>query len=231
MNTSKLVVLYDSDSFVAESYKLLRTNLDFKNSKNTNQVMLVTSSGKQEGKSTTISNLAASFAQIQKKVLIIDCDLRQPKIGGIFGINKMKTGLTNLLVDKIPVETGINRIGTLSLHVLTAGSKQVSATELLNSEDFENLIEGCRQEYDLILIDTPPILSFADASIISRVTDGVILVVAAGETKKTMMVEAKKSLDKVGANLLGVIMTKVEFKKNTEYYHYDYKKRKRHFFK
>jgi capsular exopolysaccharide synthesis family protein len=100
----------------------------------------------------------------------------------------------------------------------------------LNSEEFENLIASCRTEYDLILIDSPPILSFADASIISRLADGVLLVIAAGETKKSMMVEAKKNLEKVGANLIGVILTKVEFKKNSEYYHYDYKKRKRHFF-
>lgn len=184
MDMSKLVVLSDEESFVTESYKLLRTNLNFKNSKKSNQVMLVTSSGKQEGKSTTISNLAVVFAQAKKKVLLIDCDLRQPKIGGIFGINKMKTGLTNLLVDKIPLETGVNKIGNFSLSIITAGSKQVSATELLNSEEFEKLIEDCRVEYDLILIDTPPILSFADASIISRVTDGVLLVVASGETKK-----------------------------------------------
>jgi capsular exopolysaccharide synthesis family protein len=227
MNLSKLIVLNDADSFVAESYKLLRTNLDFRNSKKSKQVILITSSGKQEGKSTTISNLAVSFAQAQKKVLLIDCDLRQPKLGVIFGINKMKTGLTNLLVDKIPIDTGVNKIGNYSLDVITAGSKQVSATELLNSEDFENLIADCRTEYDLILIDTPPILSFADASIVSRVADGVLLVVAVGETKKTMMVESKKNLEKVGADLIGVILTKVEFKKNSEYYHYDYKKRKR----
>ncbi|WKY43520.1 CpsD/CapB family tyrosine-protein kinase [Eubacteriaceae bacterium ES2] len=229
MDTSKLVILRDPDSFETESYKLLRTNLNFKNSNHHLQVMLLTSAGKQEGKSTTIANLAITFAQSNQKVLLIDCDLRQPKQAGIFGINKMKTGLTNLMVDQLPHETGVNSIPNLSLDVMTAGSKKVSAAELLNSEDFEEMIKSFRKIYDLILIDTPPVLSFADASIISRVVDGVILVVASGETKKAMVVESKKNLDKVGANLVGVILTKMKFARNPEYYRYDYKKRKRHF--
>lgn len=191
--------------------------------------MLVTSAGKQEGKSTTIANLAIAFAQSNQKVLLIDCDLRQPKQGVIFGINKMKTGLTNLMVDQLPVDTAINGIPNLSLDVMVAGSKKVSAAELLNSEDFEEMIKSFRKIYDLILIDTPPVLSFADASIISKVVDGVVLVVASGETKKAMVVESKKNLDKVGANLVGVILTKMKFNRNPEYYRYDYKKRKRRF--
>lgn len=184
--------------------------------------MLVTSAGKEEGKSTTISNLAVTFAQADKRVLLIDADLRLPHISSIFNINKRKNGLSNLLMDDLPLESLVNKIENLDkLEILPAGNKHVSPTELLNSEAFEVFIKKCREEYDVILIDTPPVLSFADASIISKVVDGVLLVVAANQTKKSTVVEAKKNLDKVGAQVIGVILTKVKFKKNANYYRYN----------
>jgi len=221
MYSLSLITLNDPTSFITESYKLLRTNLNFKNTNNRYQVMLVSSAGKEEGKSTTISNLAVTFAQADKRVLLIDADLRLPQISTIFNINKRKNGLSNLLVDNLALESLVNKIESLEkLEILTAGNKHVSPTELLNSEAFEGLIKQCREDYDIILIDTPPVLSFADASIISKVVDGVLLVVAAHETKKATIIEAKKNLDKVGATVIGVILTKVKFKKNANYYRY-----------
>lgn len=221
MDSLSLITLNDPTSFITESYKLLRTNLNFKNTNNRYQVMLVSSAGKEEGKSTTISNLAVTFAQADKRVLLIDADLRLPQISTIFNINKRKNGLSNLLVDNLALESLVNKIESLEkLEILTAGNKHVSPTELLNSEAFEGLIKQCREAYDIILIDTPPVLSFADASIISKVVDGVLLVVAAHETKKATIIEAKKNLDKVGATVIGVILTKVKFKKNANYYRY-----------
>jgi capsular exopolysaccharide synthesis family protein len=221
MTLSSLVTLSNPKSFATESYKLLRTNLNFKNAKNKYQVMLMTSSGKQEGKTTTISNLAVALAQSDKRVLLIDGDLRMPQIHVIFDINKRQPGLSNMLVDDLPIEVVVNRIPNLEkLEIVIAGNKQVSPTELLNSDSFENLIIKCREEYDFILIDAPPVLSFADASIVSKVVDGVLLVVEAQETKKAMVVEAKKTLDKVGATIIGVVMTKVKYKKNANYYRY-----------
>jgi len=221
MDSVSLITLNDATSFVTESYKLLRTNLNFKNVNNRYQVMLVTSAGKEEGKTTTISNLAITFAQSGKRVLLIDADLRLPRVGGYFDINKRKKGLSNMLVDSLPLDSLINKVEKLELlEVLTAGNKQVSPTELLNSEAFKEIISAAREAYDLILIDTPPVLSFADASIVSQVVDGVLLVVAAQETKKAMVIEAKKNLDKVGANLIGVILTKVKFKRDDNYYRY-----------
>lgn len=221
MDTASLVTLIDSSSFVTESYKLLRTNLNFKNVNNRYQVMLMTSSGKEEGKTTTICNLAVTFAQSGKRVLLIDADLRLPRVDVIFDINKRKKGLSNMLVDTLPLDSLVNKKDNLdNLDVLTAGNKQVSPTELLNSDAFEKMIIASREEYDIILIDAPPVLSFADASIVSKVVDGVLLVVASHETKKAMVVEAKKTLDKVGANIIGVIMTKVKFKRNDSYYLY-----------
>ncbi|MEA4806466.1 CpsD/CapB family tyrosine-protein kinase [Acetobacterium wieringae] len=222
MDSLNLITLSDPTSFITESYKLLRTNLNFKNLNNRYQVMLVTSAGKEEGKSTTISNLAVTFAQADKRVLLIDADLRLPHISTIFNINKRKNGLSNMLVDELPLESLVNKIEKLDkLEILTAGNKHVSPTELLNSESFETFIKQCREEYDVILIDTPPVLSFADASIISKVVDGVLLVIAAHTTKKATIVEAKKNLDKVGATVIGVILTKVKFKKNANYYRYN----------
>lgn len=218
---ASLVTLIDSSSFVTESYKLLRTNLNFKNVNNRYQVMLMTSAGKEEGKSTTICNLAVTFAQSGKRVLLIDADLRLPRVDVIFEINKRKKGLSNMLADTLPLDSLVNKIDNLDkLEILTAGNKQVSPTELLNSDAFEKMIIAAREEYDIILIDTPPVLSFADASIVSKVVDGALLVVASHETKKAMVVEAKKTLDKVGANIVGVILTKVKFKRNDNYYKY-----------
>lgn len=227
MDSQNLITLSDPTSFITESYKLLRTNLNFKNLNNRYQVMLVTSAGKEEGKSTTISNLAVTFAQADKRVLLIDADLRLPQISAIFNINKRKNGLSNMLVDELPLESLVNKIEKLEkLEILTAGNKHVSPTELLNSEAFGTFIKKCREEYDVILIDTPPVLSFADASIISNVVDGVLLVIAAHSTKKATIIEAKKNLDKVGAAVIGVILTKVKFKKNANYYRYNADKAK-----
>jgi capsular exopolysaccharide synthesis family protein len=227
MDTLSLVTLKDPTSFVTESYKLLRTNLNFKNVNNRYQVTLVTSAGKKEGKTTTICNLAITFAQTGKKVLLIDADLRLPQVGESFNINKRKNGLSNMLVDALPLESLVNKIDDLEqLEILTAGNKQVSPTELLNSEAFESLIRKSREKFDLILIDAPPVLSFADASIISKVVDGVLLVVASHETKKLMVIEAKKNLDKVGASIIGVVLTKIKFKRNDGYYRYSKEKGK-----
>lgn len=222
MDSLSLLTISEPTSFITESYKLLRTNLNFKNTNNRYQVMLVSSAGKEEGKTTTISNLAVTFAQADKRVLLIDADLRLPHISTIFNINKRKNGLSNLLMDDLALESLVNKIDGLDkLEILIAGNKHVSPTELLNSEVFELFIKKCREEYDVILIDTPPVLSFADASIISKAVDGVLLVVAANKTKKSTIVEAKKNLDKVGATVIGVILTKVKFKKNAYYYRYN----------
>jgi len=222
MDDLNLVTLSSPASFATESYKLLRTNLNFKNVKNIYQVMMLTSAGSQEGKTTTICNLAVTFAQSDKRVLLIDADLRLPHVNMIFGINKRQTGLSNMLVDDLPLDSVVTKVKDLEkLEILTAGNKQVSPTELLNSDAFENLILSCKKEYDIILIDSPPVLVFADASIVSKVADGVLLVVAAQETKKEMAVESKKALDKVGAVIIGVVLTKVDFKKNANYYQYD----------
>jgi capsular exopolysaccharide synthesis family protein len=113
------------------------------------------------------------------------------------------------------------------LEIITAGNKRVSPSELLNSEEFEAIIKEFREEFDIILIDTPPILTYADANIVTKVSDGVILVVATNETRKSMLLEAKKNLDKVEAEVIGVVMTKAKFNKSAQYYSSKFKDKKK----
>ena len=222
MNESILITLSNPSSYVTESYKLLRTNLNYINVQNKYQVIFFTSGVKKEGKTTTICNLAITLAQSGKSVLLIDADLRMPRVGNIFDISEDKPGLSNMLVDGLILDSVVNKVDKIEkFDILTAGNRQVSPTELLNSDAFEKMIIACRKEYDMILIDTPPVLNFADASIVSKVTDGAILVVAANETKKAMIVEAKNNIDKVGGVLLGVVLTKVKYKKSSHYYGYE----------
>lgn len=224
MGKKRLITLRDPTSFETESYKLLRTNLNFRNKNQQLKVLLITSAGKEEGKTTSICNLAVTFAQEGKRVLLLDADLRQPQVHSFFGISKDAPGMTNLLVDALDYGAVVNKIENLNkLDVLTAGDKKVSPTELLDSNLFINLILGCRQVYEWILIDTPPVLSFADTNIVAKVTDGTLLVVAAEETKKKFLTEAQKSLEKVGAEIVGVIMTKVKIDKSADYYQYNKK--------
>lgn len=221
MGFASLVTLNDPSSPVTESYKLLRTNLNYLNIDNKYQVLLFTSGAKEEGKTTTICNLAITMAQSRKRVLLIDADLRLPRVGKVFNIDANQPGLTNLLVEGLIMDAVLTTVkGLRKFDILTAGTIDVSPTELLNSPAFEQMIMACRRDYDVILIDAPPVLNFADASIVCKVSDGTILVAAAHETKKEMIVAAKNTIDKVGGILLGVVLTKVKYKKSAHYYGY-----------
>jgi capsular exopolysaccharide synthesis family protein len=223
------IITYTSPASVeTESYKLLRTSLNFKNSRKKYRVIMLTSAGKKEGKTHTICNLAVAYAQDGKHVLLIDADLRMPNVNKLFGIDSRLPGLTNLLVDGLPSSFVKYKVAELDkLEIITAGNKRVSPSELLNSEEFEAIIKEFREEFDIILIDTPPILTYADANIVTKVSDGVILVVATNETRKSMLLEAKKNLDKVEAEVIGVVMTKAKFNKSAQYYSSKFKDKKK----
>lgn len=220
MRSLSLITLNDPHSMEAESYKMFRTNLSYMNIDKENKVILFTSSSSEEGKTTSICNTAVSFAQGGKKVLLIECDLRKARIHTIFDVPQIP-GLTNILAEKKRLAEIVTPLEELTnLHILPAGNLPPDPAETLASRAMENLIEQARNEYDVVLIDAPPVLAVTDASILCKAADGVILIVASKECKKTDAKQAHKALEKVGARILGVLLTKAEVRSKSHDYYY-----------
>lgn len=220
--TSKsLITVNEPTSFISESYKMLRTNINYMNVDTDIKVILVTSSTAGEGKTTTSTNMAITFAKTGKKTLLVECDLRKARVHKICSLPQ-EPGLTNILTEKTSMAAVIKKIdGVDNLDIITAGHLPPAPAELLASHALENLIDEAKNEYDTIILDAPPVLNVTDAAILQRVCDGIILVVAAGETKKDAVRQAKRNLDKVNARLLGVVLTKID-QKSKGYYYYGY---------
>lgn len=225
-NLDNLITVSKPNSFITERYKMLRTNINYLNVDRNTKVVMITSSVSEEGKSTTVSNLAVTMAQDGKRVLVIDADLRRPKIHEIFQLSQMP-GVTDVVYDSLFISEAIKSYKKVNkLDILTAGKLPISASEFIGSEAFKNLIFEMKELYDIVLIDVPPVLSVSDAVIISQFVDGVILTVAANQTKKKLIVRSIKALNAVNANIIGTILTKVDKKIQKDYYkdNYYYKK-------
>ena len=184
------------------------------------KTILVTSSDKNEGKTTTVSNLAVSFANLNKKVLLIDCDLRNASIHKMFKLNNIY-GLTDILAKDRAVDKCIQKTELENLYVLTAGAIPPNPAEILSSEKMKNLIEDLKNIYDYIFIDTPPIGLVTDAGVLSSFIDGVVLVVKSESVEKKYLEETKKKLDAVDARILGAILNSYKSEqKDYNYYSY-----------
>ena len=217
----KAIISYnDPKSVISEQYRAIRTNIEYSNVDQNTKTILVTSSDKNEGKTTTVSNLAVSFANLNKKVLLIDCDLRNASIHKMFKINNIY-GLTDILAKDRAVDKCIQETELENLYVLTAGAIPPNPAEILSSEKMKNLIEDLKNIYDYIFIDTPPIGLVTDAGVLSSFTDGVVLVVKSESVEKKYLEETKKKLDAVDARILGAILNSYKSEqKDYEYYSY-----------
>lgn len=219
ISNKALVTLSDPHSFFSESYRICRANINYMNIDTEHKVLMLTSSIPSEGKTTTSCNLAITIAQADKKVLLIDGDLRKSRIHKVFNINQ-KPGLTDTVYDKLSLCDIVQKVEAVpGLDILVSGTTTPKPAELLGSDSFKKLIDVARSIYDVIIIDSPPILTASDPVIISQLVDGVLFIVAAKETQKEVVKDAKKALDKVGANIMGIIMTKMK-KKSGNYYYY-----------
>jgi capsular exopolysaccharide synthesis family protein len=211
-----LISLKNPKSRSAEAFRTLRTNIQFSSLDKEIRSIVVTSSGPGEGKSTVMSNLAITMAESGKKVILVDCDLRKPSIHKKIGITN-SIGLTNILVQGAKKQECIFNSTVNNLFILTSGPVPPNPAELLGTKKMLNFIEELKSEFDLILIDAPPVLAVTDAQILSSIADGVIFVAAYGEAQKSALVDAKHMIDKVGGNILGIVFNKVPESENGYY--------------
>jgi len=213
----------DQKSHVSEAYKTIRTNIAFSNVDSDIKTILVTSAQPGEGKTTTISNLAVSFAGLDKKIIVIDCDLRKPTVHKQFNISNIN-GLTDALIGSKPFLQCIQKSELNNLDILPAGTIPPNPSEILSSNNMKELVKKLKEYYDYVFIDSPPIGSVTDAAIISSYSDGVILVCGSNEVDKEIALVSKERLDNVNAKLLGVVLNKfdVDSSKYYGYYYYSY---------
>ncbi|EHQ91840.1 CpsD/CapB family tyrosine-protein kinase [Desulfosporosinus youngiae] len=215
-----LITFEQTKSPISEAYRSLRTNVQFTSVDSDTQKIVVTSSGPREGKSHTVANLAVSIAQSGKSVLIIDADLRNPTQHKLFGLDN-RAGLSVYLVEDQDYRKYIWETVVPGVRVLPAGPVPPNPAELVGSKRMKCLIEEVSGEFDMVLMDTPPVIAVTDAAILALEVDGVILVLASGEVDKGHAQKAKGLLDKLGIKILGAVLNKVAM--NTKgYYCYNY---------
>ena len=214
-----LILEKQPKSIEAESYRILRTNIMYSSFDKEIKIILVTSAEPGEGKSITSGNLALAFAHDEKKVILIDCDLRRPSLHKKFRISNNK-GLSDAIINKDKLSDFIQK-WTEYLDVLTAGKVPPNPSEMLGSKAMSNLLDELSNIYDVIILDSPPVLAVTDAQILSTKIDGTILVIRGEKTKKDTVLAAKEVLTKVNANILGTVLNGGNKNKDNYYYHYE----------
>lgn len=217
-----------SDFFIREAYKTLRTNVSFAlGAEEGCRVVVVTSSLQSEGKSITAINLAISYAMTDRKVLVIDCDLRRPKIARLMQLNA-KVGLSNLLMDPKLRKDAIVPSGVDNLDVLLSGSIPPNPSELLGSPRMQGLLQELRESYDYIFLDSPPVNMVTDAVVLAPESDGVLFLVRANRSERGAVVHAVRQLEYGKTKILGFVLNGVDMEKT----HYgDKKYRYRRYFR
>lgn len=216
----RLITLADPGGTAAEDYRTLRTSLLYTVVDNPPKAIVVTSPGPKEGKSTTCANLGVVLAQADKRTLILDCDFRRPAVHSVFGLRNFQ-GIVNVLADEVELNE-VWHEPVPGLNVTTVGPVPTRPAELLSSERFSELLANVRREFDYVLMDSPPMGPVSDPAILATKGDGVLLVLDAQRTRKTALRKAKRSLDAVGANVLGTVMNNVKRKEKGIYSAYSY---------
>lgn len=217
----ELVIQNKPKSNISEDIRTIRTNLMFTSSDEESKVILVTSSIPGEGKSFISSNLATAFAQTGESTLLIDSDLRFGRIHKVFGISNSK-GLSNLLVGQNVVDCAeyIKKTNIPNLYIIPRGTVPPNPSELLNSTNTKKIINFLRENFDRIIFDGVPINGLPDSLIMASLVDRVVLVTSCGYTKIDELMEAKKALEKIDANIAGVVVNRASGTKRGKYSNY-----------
>jgi polysaccharide biosynthesis transport protein len=200
-----LAVSMQLNSEVADAYRSLRTNLMFSSRAAAFKTLVVTSTASREGKTTMVSNLAISYARQGFRVLLIDADLRLPRLHEVFDLLQT-SGLSSLLDGRCEPADAIRETSIPGLNLIPSGELPVDPTELLVGQRMESLLTECRERYDLVIIDTPPVLAVAETAVLAAAADAVLFVVRAGQTDRRAAEEAMQQLAFAGANVVGAAL-------------------------
>lgn len=205
-----LITIVSPRSPISEAYRELRTNLEFASLDTAIRTIVVTSPGPDEGKSTTLANLAVTMAQAEKRVILMDCDLRRPCLHKLFGLSN-DVGLTTLIVDEAALsDPPLQETAIPGLWLLASGPLPPRPPDLLGSRRMEKVIAALLERSDIILLDAPPIIAVTDAAVLASKVDGVLLVVSAGNTGREDARQAVARLEKVKARIIGAVLNNVE---------------------
>lgn len=235
---AQLVAYFDPQSTLAETFRTLRTNIEFVTVEKGDKTLLVTSSTSGEGKSTVMANLAMTMTQLGKRTLLVDCDLRKPTVARMFGLDKdpglaevivgnyhwrevIRT-VTDIVTGGMGMENLMQTQGISNLHIITSGSIPPNPAELLNSSRMAEFIEEVREVYDIVLFDAPPILHVTDAAILGKKVDGALMLYKAGDIPRTSLKRAVNLLNSVGVDLLGIVLNGIRAEISADYYDFGY---------
>jgi succinoglycan biosynthesis transport protein ExoP len=212
----------DSRSSAAEAYRVIRTSVLLSSAGHAPKTMLITSAQPGEGKTTTVVNTAISLAQLGASVLLIDCDLRRPSTHKLFGVDNLR-GLSTYLSRDIKIDGLIQKLQMPNLSLLPCGPLPPNPAELISSEKMRQLLADLSEQYDHILIDSPPLINVTDPVILSRLVDGVIMVIHGGKSSRDVVRRARQELEAVGAKIFGVVLNNVDLRREGyNYYYYRY---------
>lgn len=212
-----LVTLTSPRSPAAEAYRLLRTNLQFASIDRPLRTLLVTSPGPRDGKTTVLANLGAALAEAGQRVILLDADLREPGLHEAFGAARAP-GLTDALLDEsapLPLQHG----PLAGLELLAAGTPPPNPAELLASARFERLLVRLREQAEMVLVDSPPLVAISDTSILATKVDGVLLVVSAGRTRRDLAQRARAQLAAAGARVVGAVLNNAAVDRDMQRYY------------
>lgn len=220
--TDSLITLKHPRSPIAEAYRVLRTNLRFSGIENPSGALLVTSTGPGEGKTTTSANLAVALAQGGKRVVIMDTDMRRPTLHKVFGLPN-NVGLSSLFLEEgTSLESVMQQTAIDGLRVITSGPLPPNPAEMLDSKQMTNILSSLRAQNDMLILDSPPVLAVADASILGSRCSGAILVVDAGHTRTDAGRRAVETLNRTHVKMLGIVLNKLSTRRASGYYSYYY---------
>ena len=201
-----LITLSDPRSPAAEAYRTLRTNLYFSSLDRALETLVVTSAAPGEGKSTTLSNLAVTLAQGEKRTILVDADLRRPTLHTLFDVSNGR-GLTTMAVDDSALaDPPLLATGIENLRLLSSGPLPPNPAEILGSRRMDEIIAALKARADIVLFDAPPIIVVTDAAVLGTKVDGVLLVISAGKTRREHALRAKELLERVKIRLVGAVL-------------------------